>query len=138
MAYLLDTDWAIEAISGNIDLLNQLQMLAGGRVSISWVTTAELYDGAYRSNNPNARLERIEQFTHRYPILYPNDNIAMEFAALRVELRHRGNLISDFDLVIAATALQYDLTLLTFNRRHFERISDLRIYTYEQSSSPHE
>lgn len=130
MAYLLDTDWAIEAISGNIDLLNQLQMLAGGQISISWVTTAELYDGAYRSNNPSAQLVRIKQFTHRYPVLYPNDNIAMEFAALRVHLRRRGNLIGDFDLVIAATALHYDLTLLTFNRRHFERIPDLRLYMF--------
>jgi predicted nucleic acid-binding protein len=129
MAYLLDTDWAIEAISGNVDLLNQLQMLAGGQISISWVTIAELFDGAYRSNNPSARLARIEQFTHRYPVLYPNDYVAMEFAALRVDLRRRGNLIEDFDLVIAATALHYDLTLLTFNRRHFERIPDLRLYS---------
>jgi predicted nucleic acid-binding protein len=39
-------------------------------------------------------------------------------------------LIEDFDLVIAATALHYDLTLLTFNRRHFERIPDLRLYAF--------
>jgi tRNA(fMet)-specific endonuclease VapC len=31
------------------------------------------------------------------------------------------------DLMIAATALQYDLTLLTNNRRHFERVEGLRI-----------
>jgi len=129
MAYLLDTDWAIEAISGNVDVLNRLQMLAGGQISISWVTVAELYEGAYRSNNPDARLARIEQFMHRYPVVYPNTRVAMEFAALRVSLRRRGNLINDFDLVIAATALEYDLTLLTFNRRHFERIPDLRLYS---------
>ena len=93
------------------------------------MTIAELFDGAYRSNNPSARVARIEQSTHRYPILYPNDNIAMEFAALRVHLRRQGNLIEDFDLVIAATALVHDLTLLTFNRRHFERVPDLRLYS---------
>jgi tRNA(fMet)-specific endonuclease VapC len=31
------------------------------------------------------------------------------------------------DLIIAATALQYNLTLLTNNRRHFDRIENLRI-----------
>ena len=36
-------------------------------------------------------------------------------------------MIGDFDLLIAAMALQYDLTLLTNNRRHFERIDGLRI-----------
>ena len=36
-------------------------------------------------------------------------------------------MIGDFDLLIAATDLQYDPTLLTNNRRHFERIDGLRI-----------
>jgi tRNA(fMet)-specific endonuclease VapC len=31
------------------------------------------------------------------------------------------------DLMIAATALQYDLTLLTNNRRHFDRVDGLQI-----------
>ena len=38
-----------------------------------------------------------------------------------------GALIGDMDLLIAATALQYNLVLLTNNRRHFERIEGLRI-----------
>jgi predicted nucleic acid-binding protein len=50
------------------------------------------------------------------------------FASLRASLRRRGELIPDFDIVIAATALVYDLTLLTYNLRHFSRIPDLRIH----------
>ena len=45
----------------------------------------------------------------------------------RGRLRAEGMLIGDLDLLIAATALQYDLTLLTNNRRHFGRIAGLRI-----------
>jgi len=36
-------------------------------------------------------------------------------------------LIGDTDLLTAATALQYNLTLLSNNRRHFERIEALNI-----------
>ena len=36
-------------------------------------------------------------------------------------------LIGDFDLLIGATALQHDLTLMTNNRRHFDRIEGLRL-----------
>ena len=36
-------------------------------------------------------------------------------------------MIGDLDLLIGATALRYDLTLLTNNRRHFERISSLGV-----------
>ncbi len=36
-------------------------------------------------------------------------------------------MIPDFDVVIAATALAHDLTLVTRNRRHFDRIAGLAI-----------
>ena len=36
-------------------------------------------------------------------------------------------MIGDCDLLIGATALRQNLTLLTNNRRHFERIDDLRM-----------
>lgn len=35
--------------------------------------------------------------------------------------------LSQFDLAIAATALHHDLTLLTENRKHFERVPGLKI-----------
>jgi len=37
-------------------------------------------------------------------------------------------VIADFDLMIGATALYDDLTMLTFNLRHFRRIPDLKLY----------
>jgi predicted nucleic acid-binding protein len=48
------------------------------------------------------------------------------FAETRAYLRKRGEGIPDFDLLIAATALHHDLTLLTFNLRHFGRVPDLK------------
>lgn len=50
------------------------------------------------------------------------------FAGIRGDLRRRGQLIPDLDLLIAATALHHDLTLLTRNVRHFDRIPELRLY----------
>lgn len=37
------------------------------------------------------------------------------------------DLLSTYE--ISPTALHYDLTLLTFNSRHFQRIPDLTLYT---------
>ncbi len=50
------------------------------------------------------------------------------FGRHRSVLRRQGNMIPDMDLLIAATALNYDLTLMTRNIRHFARIPDLRLY----------
>lgn len=57
--------------------------------------------------------------------------IMRRFARLRGGLRAAGKPISDFDLLIAATALQYNLILVTRNLRHFERIVDLSIYQHK-------
>jgi len=43
-------------------------------------------------------------------------------------LRRQGQLLPDFDLLKAATALYYDLTPLTYNVRHFAHIPDLKYY----------
>ena len=58
-----------------------------------------------------------------------NDGIAARFAEVRADLRRRGERLPDFDLVIAATALHHGLTVLTFNRRHFGRIPDPKLYS---------
>lgn len=70
----------------------------------------------------------FRHFLGGYPALGLDDPIMERFAETRAYLRRRGEGIADLDLLIAATALHHDLTLLTFNLRHFARIPDLRIY----------
>jgi predicted nucleic acid-binding protein len=55
-------------------------------------------------------------------------NIMERFADIRSLLRRRGERISDFDSLIGATALHHDLTLLSYDTRHFKRIPDLKLY----------
>jgi len=54
-------------------------------------------------------------------------NVCETFGKLRHELRKRGEVIGDFDLLIAATALSNDLTILTNNVKHFKRVSGVRV-----------
>jgi hypothetical protein len=59
---------------------------------------------------------------------YHTKPIMERFAEARSFLRKHGQLISDFDLLVGATALHHDLTVLTFNLRDFQRIPDLKLY----------
>ncbi len=54
------------------------------------------------------------------------------FASIRADLRRRGRMIADFDIVIASTAIERNLMLLTRNQRHFERIPELRFLTPDE------
>jgi tRNA(fMet)-specific endonuclease VapC len=88
----------------------------------------ELYEGAYTSPDPTHRLRAFHQFLDGFVIFGLSDAVMHTFAKTRGRLRQDGKLIADMDLLIAATAVTYDLTLLTRNLRHFERIPDLKIY----------
>jgi tRNA(fMet)-specific endonuclease VapC len=128
MAYLIDTDWLIHAFAGREVAVNTLRRLAPQCPSVSLITIAEVYDAAFNSPNPTAHLANSRQFLGQFQPLGLNDQIAERFAETRSFLRRRGMLISDLDLLIAGTALHYDLTLLTFNVRHFQRVPELRVY----------
>jgi tRNA(fMet)-specific endonuclease VapC len=125
---LLDTDWIIQALGDRQPALGALDRLAESRIFVSYITVGEIYEPAFNSVNPQAHLVNFRQFLSSYHILTLSDPIMERFAELRSFLRRRGQLIADFDLLIGATALQHDLTLLTFNRRDFERIPDLTLY----------
>lgn len=73
-------------------------------------------------------LAAYREFLSDYASLPLTDAIVERFARLRAELRRQGRLIPDMDLLIAATALEEDLTLVARNFRHFERITGLKLY----------
>ncbi len=61
-------------------------------------------------------------------VLPLNKPIMKRFARIRGHLRQTGSIIGQADVLIAATALHYNLTVVTRNIRHFERIPDLLLY----------
>lgn len=75
-----------------------------------------------------AQIHELHHYLLFYELIGVDRGIIEHFAEIRAFLRRRGELISDFDILQAATAFDRDLTVLTVNLRHFERIPDLRIY----------
>jgi tRNA(fMet)-specific endonuclease VapC len=61
------------------------------------------------------------------------------FAEIKADLQNQGNVIDDMDLLIAATALTMNYTLVTNNERHFSRIPGLQIenWAIEESKKEH-
>ena len=79
------------------------------------------------------QLQEIGFVCKRFRIL-PITSALERYARLRVQLERKGEPIDDFDLLIAATALTEDLTLVTHNLKHFERIEKLRTEDWDRMS----
>jgi predicted nucleic acid-binding protein len=56
MPYLLDADWAINALAGRPAVVAALRQLAPDGIAITWITVGEIYEGAFYRH-----LERIPE-----------------------------------------------------------------------------
>ena len=127
MPYILDADWAVHTLAGRPPYVETLRRLEPEGLALSWVTVGEVYEGAFGLPNPQGHLASFRRFLKPLRILGLNDPIMEYFAEVRALLRRRGELIPDLDIIVGATALHHDLTVLT-NDRHFARIPDLKLY----------
>ena len=125
--YLVDTDWAIHHLNGHPVITQRLQDLQHEGLGLCVAALAELYEGVYYSRDPEASEQSLRAFLESVTLIAIDAETAKIFGRERGRLRAAGMLIGDVDLFIAATALQHGATLLTNNRRHFERIDGLTI-----------
>ena len=128
MTYLVDSDWVAEYLKGRATAVNLLDSLFEEDLAISIITFGEIYEGIYYGTDPQRNELVFRSFLRGVRVLGINRTIARRFALIRGKLRAEGQIIPQPDILIAATALQYDLTLLTRNLRDFERIPDLKLH----------
>ena len=128
MQYVADTDWVISYQRGVAPVVRCFDGLLPNGIGLSIISVAELYDGILNSPDPTSGEQSLRGFLAMgIDIVDVDSEICRIFARERGRLRAAGMLIPDFDLMIGATALRYNLTLLTNNRRHFERLTGLHI-----------
>ena len=102
-------------------------------VFISVVTVSELLMGVHRADNEARRNRRsafVEPIIEGISVLDFTTDVARTHARLHALLVGQGQLIGAHDLIIAATALHHDLTLLTDHAREFHRVPDLKVVEF--------
>ena len=123
----MDTDWAIDYLHRADRTVRRLEELLPKGVGLSVISLAELYDGLAGSKNPDADREALRLFLEAVDVVPLDDAACRVFGEERARLREEGNLIGDMDILIGATAISSNVSLLTNNRRHFERMQGLNI-----------
>ncbi len=129
--YLFDTDVLsnLMTASPSTALVVRLAAVPGEQQFTSSITLGELMYGAhhirFRTQHLLDQIERV--VLSNLPIL-PFDVLAARvYGEVRAHLERRGTPIGDADVRIAAIALARDLTVVTGNVGHFERVPGLRV-----------
>ena len=130
MSYLLDTNICIHFLRQHPGIIKRIGQCRENEIAISIITLAELQFGAYNSSQVVNNIRRIEFFLERTQLLDLTPKTTGIFAIIKASLRKSGNIIDDFDILIGATAIENDLTLVTDNERHFSRIEKIRMVNW--------
>ena len=119
---LLDTSWCIEILRGKAlpDKWRTHQFC------LSSVVEAELWAGVYHSGGKNERI-KIEKLLASVERVAFDSKAAEATGKILGTLTKAGKSIGDFDCQIAGHALSLKAQLATKNRRHFQRIKDLKL-----------
>jgi predicted nucleic acid-binding protein len=130
MPYLIDSDWLIDHLAGISQAVEFLDSLAPEGLAISVITFMEVSQGIERSPDPEIARSKFSAFLDVVPVIPFETTLAKRCAHLRETLRQQGKRVSSraLDLMIAATAIENDLTLVTRNLEDYEDISELKLY----------
>ena len=126
--YLIDSDRVVDFLKGVIESVDLLNNLSPHGVAISVLTYGEVLDGIYFGRDPVGNEAAFRDFLEPVDILPLSIRVAERFARLRGELRRVGLIIGDMDLLIGATAIEGNYTLVTRNVGHFDRLPGLMLY----------
>jgi len=130
--YLLDTNACIAVLNGSsTPLLTRLKRHAPVDILLCSVVKAELIYGAYHSSRAADNLRLLGRFFEPFISLPFDDGCCDVYGRIRSDLARGGSPIGPNDLLIAATAVANDLTLVTANLKEFSRVAGLRIENWE-------
>lgn len=134
--YLLDTAYLIDLVRGKAGAVGLARRIdeEGVYVAISVATYHEYMLGVFLSHRRKERLKemlkRAELELTRFDILPYSVDIARRTAEIYALLLKEGKTLPLADVIIACTALEYRLNLVTRNVEHFSRIPGLEIVSY--------
>ena len=125
MRYLLDTDTCSYLIDGRFPEIQQ-RALPIAELGLSVITRSELRFGVELRKSD--KLDRfVSSFLAEFACLPWTARCADIHAVIRAQLELSGSPIGGFNTLIAAHALALDMTLVTHNTRHFEKVPGLRL-----------
>lgn len=132
MKYLVDTDWIIDHLNGRKEVTLKLKELAKEGIATSIVSVGELYEGVYGSKDYEKSNDALNKFIKGILIVNLDIEVCKIFGKERNRLRKAGQIIGDFDLLIASQCLRHGLILLTNNKEHFNRINGLSAFSIDE------
>ncbi len=108
---IVDTDMLIDFVRGSINLPQE-------QLFITEITLYEFVRGTKNISKAKALLEE------GFSVIFHDNPIIQKASEIWAQLKQRGEILDDRDVLIGAASAAKDLLLLTRNRKHYERLEE--------------
>ena len=127
MTHLLDTDTCIHLLKGREAAVRQAALHSPSDLAVSAITHYELLYGVEKCSPDWRKKEigKVRMLLSHIRVLPFTSDTAVFAARVRADLDSKGTPIGPMDVLIAATALEYALPVVTGNLREFQRVTGL-------------
>lgn len=135
MIYTLDTMAVSALMRAEPKVAARIRECSPGDITIAQPVLAEIEHGISRlprSRRKVALAERWNTVKLSLGRAEWTDAVSRAYGNLKADLERKGVPLDDFDLAIAAHALESGATLVTSNVRHFSRIPALSVDDWER------
>lgn len=123
---MLDTNICVYFLNGKFNLDQKIDKAGFENCCVSEITIAELKYGVEKSTQKERNRKTLETFQDKFDVIpiFPALDI---YAKEKSRLKTKGKILDDFDLLIGASAIFNNLTLVTRNVSDFDRLSGIQI-----------
>lgn len=131
--FLLDTDTISYFLKNEPKVMSAAQDYLNFHrgFTFSIITRFEILRGLKARQAPR-QIAKFEGICRNSKIFELDDKTIVKAADIYADLYKRGQLVGDADILIAATAIENNLAVVTNNENHFNRIGGLRILNWNK------
>jgi tRNA(fMet)-specific endonuclease VapC len=129
MAIIVDADVVIRGEKGTLDFEGWVSSLPDEKFAVAAITVAELWHGLERATDAHRsrREAYLRTVLDQMPVIPYTEQTAYEHARIWAALDASGRMIGFYDLIVAATAVERNSQVATFNKKHFSRVPGLKV-----------
>jgi predicted nucleic acid-binding protein len=125
---VVDTDVASFVFKWHPDFAPRyLTMIRGAELVVSFMTLAEMRQGALDANWGPRKRDVLEAYLADFSVLHSDNLLCSTWAAVRNESAYKGHNMSSADAWIAATALVLRAPLVTNNPKDYRHVNALQL-----------
>ena len=127
MSFLIDTNIIIYRLKNMGNVNENFLKHQNEQMSVSVVSYGEMVFGAKKSKAAEKNLQTVNEIKNLFPLIDITPDVMDVFGEIKAQMQKIGRPTDDMDLLIAATAISNNMTLVTHNTKHFEHIPNIKL-----------